>query len=319
MTGVTAYVMRRVAQIPVVVLVITIVIFSLMHVTPGDPIEIMLGSYATPEAVSALRARYDLDKPLVNQYFLWLGRLVRGDMGESIRTTEPVVNIIADRFPISLNLALAATLLSLAIAIPAGVISAVRHNSWLDYLSMTVSVAGMSIPNFALGLVLILFFSIGLGWFPVTGIGTSRGEGNLWETIAPYVLPVLALSAAQTAVLARQLRASMLDVLGQDFIRTAHAKGLRHRYILLTHALKNALIPVITLIAIQFSRMVGITITIEYVFAIPGMGTALIQAVIMRDFPVIQGFTLFMALFFIVANLAADVIYTVVDPRIRLS
>ncbi len=318
MTAATIYILRRAVQIPVVVFFITVVIFSLMHVTPGDPVELMLGSHAMPEAVAAVRAKYHLDEPLVNQYLLWIQRLFVGDLGDSIRTTEPVATMIQDRFPISLMLAIYATVLSLIVAVPVGIVSAVRHNGILDYASMTFAVLGMSVPNFALGLVLIVVFAYRLEWFPITGIAASTATGSFWATVSPWILPVVSLAAAQTAIIARQLRASMLDVLGQDYMRTAHAKGLRHSYAVTKHALKNAMIPVITVVAIQFSRLVGLTITIEYVFAIPGMGTALIQAVVNRDFPVIQGFTLLMALFFIIANLVADVIYTVVDPRIRL-
>ena len=287
-----------------------------MHVAPGDPIELMLGQYATPPAVAALRERYQLDRPLPEQYLLWLGRAIRGDLGSSIRQSLPVTEMIAQRFPISLQLASAAMLFALLISIPTGILSAVRRNSWVDYLLTGISIGGLSIPNFALALLLIYAFSVKLGWFPITGIGTSGGDGTLWGKLGPFVLPAVALGAHQMAVLSRLLRSSMLDVLNQDYIRTANAKGLAFWSVIVGHAVRNALIPIVTVIAIQFGYLVGITITIEFIFAIPGMGSALLEAVIMRDFPVIQGFTLFMAVFFVLANLVADLLYTVIDPRI---
>lgn len=316
MSGLTAFLLRRLVQIPFVLLVVTIIIFSLMRVAPGDPVELMLGIYATPQAVAALRERYHLDRPAHEQYLLWLSRAMRGDLGSSIRQSLPVTEMIAQRFPISLQLASFAMLFALLVSIPAGIISAVRRNSPLDYLLTGISIGGLSIPNFALALLLIYAFAVKLGWFPITGIGTTGGDGTPWSYLAPFVLPAMALGAHQMAVQSRLLRSSMLDVLNQDYIRTANAKGLAFWAVVTGHAVKNALIPLVTVIAIQFGYLVGITITIEFIFAIPGMGSAMLEAVIMRDFPVIQGFTLFMAVFFILANLVADVLYTVLDPRI---
>jgi peptide/nickel transport system permease protein len=316
MSGVTAYLVRRLVQVPFVLLVVTLIIFSLMHVTPGDPVELMLGQYATPPAIAALRARYQLDRPLHEQYLNWVARAIQGDLGTSIRQSIPVTELIAQRFPISLQLAAFAMLFALLVSIPAGIISAVRRNSPVDYLLTGVSIGGLSIPNFALALILIYFFAVKLGWFPITGIGKPGGDGTAWSGLAPFVLPAMALGAQQMAIVSRLLRSSMLDVLNQDYIRTANAKGLAFGAVIVGHALKNALLPVVTVVAIQFGYLVGITITIEFIFAIPGMGSAVLEAVIMRDFPVIQGFTLFMAIFFILGNLIADVVYTVLDPRI---
>lgn len=313
----TQFIIRRLIQIPIVVFVISVVIFALMHVSPGDPIRIILGVFATEESVQALRHEYYLDKPLPEQYVRWIADAARGDLGRSIRTSENVSDMIKTRFPTSLALATGAMAFALLIAIPVGVISAFKHNSIFDYASMVVAMAGLSIPNFALALFLIFFFAANLGWFPITGVGQTRFLDDPIGTIRPYVLPAIALGTAQVAILARLLRSSMLDVLNQDFIRTAYAKGLTARSVLLRHALKNAMIPVITVVGINFAYLVGSTITIEYIFAIPGLGTALIQAVTNRDFPVIQGFTLFVAVFFILTNLLADIIYTYVDPRIR--
>ncbi len=308
--------LRRLLQVPFVLLVVTIIIFSLMHVTPGDPISLMLGQYATPPAVAALRERYHLDRPPHEQYLLWLGNAIRGDLGSSIRQSVPVTEMIAQRFPISLQLASGAMVVALLVSTPVGIFTAVRRNTWVDYVLTGLSIAGLSIPNFALALLLIYAFAVKLNLFPITGIGITTGDGTLWGVVAPFVLPAVALGAHQMAILSRLLRSSMLDVLHQDYIRTAQAKGLASRAVIVGHAVKNALIPVVTVIAIQFGYLVGITITIEFIFAIPGMGSAMLEAVIMRDFPVIQGFTLFMAVFFILANLAADVLYTILDPRI---
>ncbi len=310
-----SYLLRRLAQVPLVLVVVSLSVFALIHVTPGDPIQIMLGMETSPEAVAALRQRYLFDRPLAEQYLVWVAKAARGDLGESIRQHQPVAQMIAQRFPISLRLAAAAMLLALAVAIPAGILSAVRRNSWLDHALTGLSVGGLAIPNFTLALLLIYAFAVKLHWFPITGIGSAAG-GTLWGGLGPFVLPAAALGAQQMAILTRLLRASLLEVLTQDYIRTAYAKGLPSRLVVLVHALRNALIPVITVVAIQFGYLVGITITIEFIFAIPGMGSALLDAVINRDLPVIQGFTLFMAAFFILANLAADLVYTLLDPRI---
>lgn len=316
MSGAAQYLLRRLVQVPLVLLVVTLTVFALIHVTPGDPIQIMLGMETSPEAVAALRKQYHFDRPLVEQYLIWVAGALRGDLGRSIRQHQPVTQIIAERFPISLRLAAAAMLFALSVAVPAGIVAAIRRNSWLDYLLTGLSIGGLSIPNFTVALLLIYVFAVKLDWFPITGIGVTTAGGSLWSAVAPFVLPAVALGAQQTAILARLLRASMLEVLTQDYIRTAYAKGLPRWAVFTGHALKNALIPLVTVTAIQFGYLVGITITIEFIFAIPGMGSALLDAVVHRDLPVIQGFTLFMAIFFILANLVADVVYTILDPRI---
>jgi ABC-type dipeptide/oligopeptide/nickel transport system permease component len=315
-----AYLLRRLAQIPLVLIVVTLSVFALLHVTPGDPIQIMLGMQTSPEAVAALQKRYHFDRSLPEQYLLWVTAAIRGDLGSSIRQSQPVAHMIAERFPVSLRLSLAAMLFALVVAIPAGILSAVRRNSWVDYILTGLSISGLSIPNFTLALILIYAFAVKLEWFPITGIGSStRAGGTLWSALGPFVLPAVALGTQQTAIVARLLRSSLLDVLSQDYIRTGYAKGLPGRSVVLIHALRNALIPLVTMTAIQFGYLIGITITIEFIFAIPGMGSALLDAVLHRDVPVIQGFTLFIALVFIVTNLVADLVYTLLDPRISYS
>lgn len=310
-----SFVAKRVLQIPLVLLIVTLTIFAIIRSTPGDPVQIMLGMQTSPEAADAMRKEFRLDRPLYEQYGLWLVDLGKGDLGRSIRLNQPVTELLAERFPISFRLAVAAMAFAICISIPLGILAALKRNSWIDYLCTGFTLAGFAIPNFALALLLIFFFSIKLHWFPITGIGTG-GETGL-KAFAPYVLPAVALGMLQVAVLTRLLRSSMIDVLGQDYMRTAEAKGLRTSTILIVHGLKNALIPFVTMVAIQLGYLIGIQVTIEYIFAIPGMGSAILNAVVNRDFPVIQGFTLIIATFFLVANIVADILYALLDPRIR--
>ena len=312
------YLARRLIQVPLVLVIVTMTIFLIVRATPGDPVQIMLGMQTSPEAVAAIRTEFRLDQPVHMQYLLWVGDILKGDLGRSIRLNRPVAELLAERFPVSLRLAAAAMLFAIAISIPFGIIAALKRNTWIDYVCTGYTVAGFAIPNFALALILIYVFSIRLGWFPITGIGTLEAErGGLLDYLRPYVLPAIALGTLQTAVLTRLLRSSMIDVLSQDYIRTAEAKGLQPPTILTVHALKNAMIPFVTMVAIQFGYLIGIQVTIEYIFAIPGMGFAVLSAVVSRDFPVVQGFTLVVAAFFLFANIVADLLYSLLDPRIR--
>jgi len=252
------------------------------------------------------------------QYFYWLGDLIRGDFGKSIRLNVPVLDLLAERLPISLMLASGALVLAFVVSIPLGILAALKRNTWIDYLATGYTLLGFAIPNFALAIVLIYVFAIQLGWFPITGIGSGASEaGSMWDMIRPFVLPAVALGTLQTAIFTRLLRSSMIDVLSQDYIRTAHAKGLRPTTILVVHALKNAMIPFVTMAAIQFAYLIGAQVTIEYTFAIPGIGSAILSAVVNRDFPIVQGFVLIIAVFFLLANILADILYSVIDPRIR--
>lgn len=309
------YAFRRLGQVPIVLMVVTLTIFAIVRATPGDPIQIMLGMQTSPDAVDALRREFHFDQPLYKQYLIWVGDVIQGDLGRSVRLNQSVGSLLAERFPVSFRLALAAMLFAIFISIPLGILSALRRNSWVDYLCTGVTLIGFSIPNFALALLLIFVLSVKMQLLPITGIGAT--SNTLWGSITPYILPSLALGMLQVAVLTRLLRSSMIDVLSQDYIRTARAKGLMPSTVLLVHALKNALIPFITMVAIQFGYLIGIQVTIEYTFAIPGMGSAILNAVVNRDFPVIQGFTLVIATFFLLTNLLADILYSLLDPRIR--
>lgn len=312
------YLTKRLLQLPIVLIVASLLIFGLLHITPGDPVQIMLGMETSPGAVQALREKFHLDESLPTQYFIWISNAIQGDLGDSIRLSQPVLQIVEDRFPISLGLAAAAMGMALLIAIPAGIFTAIRRNTFVDYLVTGTSIAGIAIPNFVLALLLIYIFSVQLGWFPITGIGSNaRTDPTLWEAIGPYILPSISLAAAEIGLLTRFMRSSMIEVLSRDYMRTARAKGLPRWWIILVHGLKNALIPVVTISAIQFGYLIGVQITIEFIFAIPGMGSALLEAVVNRDFPVVQGLTLVTAIFFIIANIVADTLYVILDPRIR--
>ena len=313
-----SYLGRRLIQVPLVLLVVSLMTFAITRATPGDPATIMLGMQTSPEAVTAMRKEFNLDRSLPEQYGLWIAKVATGDLGRSMRLNDRVTTLIAERLPISLQLACAGMLFALAVSIPLGVIAALRRNSWIDYLCTGYTVMGFAVPNFGLALILIYVFSIQLDWLPITGIGSSEAEqGGLWKRYSPFILPAVALGALQTAMLTRLLRSSMIDVLSQDYMRTARAKGLLPANIVIVHALKNAMIPFVTMAAVQFGYMIGVQVTIEYIFAVPGMGSAVLNAVVNRDFPVIQGFTLVIAVFFLLMNILADMMYALLDPRIR--
>jgi peptide/nickel transport system permease protein len=313
-----SYLGRRLVQVPLVLFVVSLMTFAITRATPGDPATIMLGMQTSPEAVAAMRKEFNLDRSLPEQYGLWIAKVATGDLGRSMRLNDRVTTLIAERLPISLQLALAGMLFALAVSIPLGVIAALRRNSWIDYLCTGYTVMGFAVPNFGLALILIYVFSIQLDWLPITGIGSSEAEqGGLWKRYSPFILPAVALGALQTAMLTRLLRSSMIDVLSQDYMRTARAKGLLPASIVIIHALKNAMIPFVTMAAVQFGYMIGVQVTIEYIFAVPGMGSAVLNAVVNRDFPVIQGFTLVISVFFLLMNIFADMMYALLDPRIR--
>ena len=313
-----SYLGRRLIQVPLVLLVVSLMTFAITRATPGDPVTIMLGMQTSPEAASAMREEFNLDRSLPEQYGLWIAKVLTGDLGRSMRLNDRVTTLIAERLPISLQLASAGMLFALLVSIPLGVIAALRRNSWIDYLCTGYTVLGFAVPNFGLALILIYVFSIQLDWLPITGIGSSEAEaGGFWKHYSPFIIPAVALGSLQTAMLTRLLRSSMIDVLSQDYMRTARAKGLLPANIVIIHALKNAMIPFVTMAAVQFGYMIGVQVTIEYIFAVPGMGSAVLNAVINRDFPVIQGFTLVIAVFFLLMNILADMMYALLDPRIR--
>jgi ABC-type dipeptide/oligopeptide/nickel transport system permease component len=303
------YVLRRVAIIfPIAVAVFTLV-FLVFHYAPGDPARMAAGPDASADDIALLRARMGLNQPVYVQYGLFLSDLARGNLGTSLFTNEPVTSLIVSRFPATLQLTISAMLVSMLVGMLAGIISALRRNSLLDYCVLTASVAGYCIPNFWLALLLIIVFSVTLGWLP------SLATPGL--DLKTTILPTLALAAPLSAIIARLTRSGMLEVLQEDYVRTARAKGLRERTVVTRHALRTALIPVVTVLGLQFGGLLGGTIVVETLFSWPGMGWLLFTAVSQRDFPVIQGIILVYSVEFMAVTLAVDLGYSVLDPRVR--
>lgn len=301
------YIMRRVLLMIPIALGVTVVVFSIMHLAPGDPARIMLGVQATPEQVAALRAKLGLDQPIYVQYFRWITGVIKGDWGYSIQTGQPVLEMIQERIGATFKLIGVAMLFSIAIGITTGIISAIKQYSIFDYTAMTLALLGISMPSFWLGLVLILIFGLHLGWFPISGGGT----------IKHLILPAITLGWVDSAVISRLTRSSMLEVIRQDYITTARAKGLSERAVVYKHALRNALIPIVTIIGLRIPWLFGGAVITETIFAWPGMGRLIVNSVLNRDFPVVQGVVLIMAFIVMFANLAVDILYAFLDPRIR--
>ena len=311
------YLVRRLALLGPVLLGVSVVVFLVLHLAPGDPAEIMLGSQATQEDVARLRADLGLDEPLPLQYARWMGRELRSDLGRSIRTRQPVLGEVLLRFRATLLLTATALCLSTVGGIALGVLSAAWPRSLVDRLSMLGSIFGASMPSFWLGLVLMVCFSLWLGWLPASGMYGAHDAGGLGDLLSHLVLPAITLAAASTTIIARLTRSTMLDVLRQDFVRTARAKGLVERGVVLRHALRNALIPTVTVVGVQAGYLLGGAILTETVFAWPGVGTLMLQGILARDFPLVQGCVLVIALGFVLFNLAVDLLYAFLDPRIR--
>jgi peptide/nickel transport system permease protein len=310
-----SYIARRLVQLPLLLLFASLIVFSLMHLAPGDPVPLMLGDYADPEAQAALRHELGLDRPLPIQYVNWLGDALRGDLGFSVANRQDVLGEIMARLPNTLVLASLAMAWAVVIAIPIGILAAVRQNSLVDYLSMGFALSGISVPNFVLALFLIMVLAVQLRWLPISGgpVVTKDPVG----AIKFLIIPALALGARASGVIARMLRSCMVEVLHQDYILTARGKGVGSQSIYWRHALKNAFIPTLTVLGINFAYMLGGSVVIEQIFSLPGIGGYLMQAVLGRDFPVIQGISLCVALVFIFINLITDILYSYLDPRIR--
>ncbi len=313
----------------------SIIAFSLMHLAPGDPARTMAGEHASQQTINAIREKYGLDKPLYIQYGIWLGNVLRGDMGRSIVSNERVTKEILDRFPNTFELAFLAMILAIGIGTVAGIVSASKQYSALDYTFMGIALFGVSMPVFWLGIMLMMIFGVYLRWLPIGGridilipfhritgfyILDSIITGNyaaLVSTLRYLILPSIALGTIPMATIARVTRSSMLEVLRQDFIRTERAKGLSERVVIYKHAVRNALIPVVTVIGLNFGLLLAGAILTETVFSWPGIGRYVVSAVRMRDYPAVQGCVLFFALVFVVVNLMTDVIYVFIDPRIH--
>jgi peptide/nickel transport system permease protein len=302
------YAIRRILLIIPVLLGVSIIVFGIMHLSPGDPAILMLGEGAPQAEYEALRQRLGLDEPIYVQYAMWIGRVVQGDFGRSIRSNRPVATEISSRLPATIELAVLATLLSVIIGIPIGVISATRPNSMLDNVTMVGALGGLAMPVFWQALMMILIFSLWLGWFP------SSGRLGGWEY---YVLPTLTLGTSAIAAITRMTRSTMLDTIKQDYIRTARSKGIVEQRVIYRHALRNAMIPVVTVIGLQFGSLLAGAVLTETIFAWPGIGRLAVDAIRAQDFPVVQGVIMVFAIAYALVNLLVDLIYAVIDPRLR--
>jgi peptide/nickel transport system permease protein len=310
-----AFVARRVlATIPVMG-VVAVFVFLLLHLSPGDPATVIAGDYASPADIARIRAQLGLDRPLHIQFVTWLGHILQGDLGVSIFSNLPVTTLIGQRLEPTAALALLTLAIAVAVAVPLGVVAAWRAGTWIDRLVMGFAVFGFSVPVFVLGYVMIYVFAIKLDLFPVQGYAPI-GEG-LGPFLHRMVLPSVTLSVIYIALIARMTRASVLEVLAEDYVRTARAKGLPERLVLLRHALKNAAVPIVTVIGIGFSLLIGGVVVTESVYNIPGLGRLTVDAVLRRDYPVIQGIILVFSASYVLVNLVIDITYTALDPRIR--
>ena len=310
------YIIRRILLLIPLLLAVSLITFTLIHVAPGDPISTQFGldpRGIDKETVDRLREELGLNDPLPVQYFNYLRNLLKGDMGNSITTRSPVRDEILSRLPATLELAVAAIVLVLLFAIPLGIISAMNRGSLIDNLSMGGALLGVSMPSFWFGIMLMLLLSLELGWLPSAG----RGDGTFWGEIRSLLMPALTLAVGMIGIVTRIMRSSMLEVLNQDYVWTAHSKGLLPRTVLLRHVLRNALIPVITILGLQFASLLGGTVIVETIFAWPGIGRLAITAISRRDYPIIMGTVLVFSTLFVMVNLIVDVIYTYIDPRIR--
>jgi peptide/nickel transport system permease protein len=312
----TAYILRRLALLIPVLLVVAIVVFALVHLTPGDPAAVILGDRATAEDIARLRNQLGLNDPLPVQFVRWFGNLLRLDFGESIFLGEPVTSALLDRVQPTVLLTLYALLVQVLIGIPAGVAAAVRYNSVLDRVLTVVAISGSAVPTFFLGIMLILIFAVRLRWLPSGGY-VPPGE-DLVGHIKGMLLPAFALGFSSAGLLARMVRSSMLDVMREDYVRTAFAKGLAEKIVVVRHALRNALIPALTVIGISVGALLGGAVVTETVFTIPGMGRLVVQSIARRDYPVIQGAIIAIAMTYVLVNLIVDVLYVYTDPRVRL-
>lgn len=313
----TRYLARRLLLLVPVLAGVSVVVFLVLHLSPGDPAEIMLGSQATQEDLARLRAELGLAEPLHIQYLRWMAHVARGDLGRSLWMKRPVLSEVLGRLKATLILTGTALLLSTVGGLALGIASATRPNSLLDRCSAVASLFGASMPVFWLGIVLMVAFSLWLEWLPASGMFAPYGGGDLPDLLSHLVLPAVTLAATSITIIARLTRSTMLEVLGQDYIRTARAKGLVERRVVVRHGLKNALIPIVTVIGVQAGYLLGGAVLTETVFAWPGVGTLMVQGILARDFPLVQGCVLVIALSFVIINLLVDLLYGYLDPRIR--
>jgi peptide/nickel transport system permease protein len=309
------YLLKRIFALVPVLLLVSVFVFLLLRLTPGDPAAILAGDAATTEQLERIREAMGINEPILTQYFTWMGNIMQGDLGVSLISGVPVLDMVSQRIGPTISIAVLTIIIAVLVAIPMGVVAAWRHRSWADYLVMSFSVLGFSVPVFLVGYVLLLIFSVNLGWLPVQGFKPiSSGLGGFLERA---ILPALTLASIYIALIARMTRAAMLDVLGEDYIRTARAKGVSDRRLLFVHALKNAAVPVVTIVGTGFALLISGVVVTESIFNIPGIGRLTVDAVLARDYPVIQAMILLTSALYVFVNLLIDLSYTLFDPRIR--
>ncbi|KZY22721.1 MULTISPECIES: ABC transporter permease [unclassified Sulfitobacter] len=303
---------RILTAIPTIIL-ISIFVFSLQHLLPGDPILVMAGEERDPEVIAALREKYRFNDPVPMQYLAWAGNALQGDLGISLRTQQPVLELIGEKLPVTIQLAVMALIIAILIGIPAGVLSAYKKGTWIDWVANITALSGLSVPNFWLGIMLILLVSVKLGWLPASGY-VPLTEDPL-QSIRVMIMPAFVLGTAIAATLMRHTRSAMLSVLKSDYVRTARAKGLQERVVLVKHALRNALVPVVTVITLLFGELLAGAVLTEQIFTIPGFGKLVVDAVFNRDYAVVQGIVLCTGIAFIFMNILADAAYRILNPR----
>lgn len=311
-----AFITRRLLMTVPVLLLVTIMVFSLLHLLPGDPATVILGQEATQEAIDAMRLELGLNKPLIVQYFDWLSKIVQGDFGRSLIDRTPVSKLILQRLPATMELTLGAFLVAVIIAFPAGILSAIRPGKWIDHFCTALALGGLSIPHFWLGMMFIIVFAVKLGWLPASGYVPFSQDpaGNL----SAMIMPMVATGLRESAVLMRMLRSSLLEVVEADYIRTAYSKGLSERTVIVGHALRNAMVPVLTTSGLVIASLLGGLVITETIFSIPGYGKLIVESIFNRDFVTVQGAILVSAIFVVFINLLVDILYTFIDPRITL-
>jgi peptide/nickel transport system permease protein len=309
------FIIRRILLTLPILFLVSVFAFLLIHLIPGDPARVILGEDATPESYQALRNALDLDKPMAVQYIIWLGKVVQGDLGMSIMSHVPVATLIGQRLPATIELTVGTFLVAVLIAFPAGILAAVRRGTAIDYTSTFVALGGMSIPNFWLGMMAIIYFSVYLGWLPASGYVPFTQ--NPAQNLTSLILPCLATGLRESAVLMRMLRSSLLEVVNMDFVRTAKAKGSNEFRIILGHVLRNAMIPVVTTSGLMIAGLLGGLVITESIFSIPGFGRLIVESVYRRDYVTVQGAILVSGLLVVLVNLVVDLLYAVIDPRIK--
>lgn len=311
------YLVQRLLSLVGVLFGVSVIVFLALHLAPGDPAQLLLGPLARADDLARLRQELGLDESLPAQYLKWIGHALQGDLGRSIASHRPVLTDIVERFQATALLAGVSLAIAVGIGLAVGILSAVRRGQWVDRVAMVVALVSMSMPSFWLGMILIIVFSLTLGWLPGTGMSSPRGDGGPFDLIAHLILPAITLAAVPTAIVSRLTRSSMLEVLGQEFVRTGRSKGLSERQLIRRHVLPNTLVGVATIVGIEAGYLLAGAVLVETVFAWPGLGALLVTSILKRDFPVVQGGVMLIALVYVLVNLATDLAYAYLDPRIR--